>query len=140
MSTLTTIHLTAHPNPSSRVLDKPTATVRHFQKLQELEVTVTLRSPIYEQLLSSVTSIELRKVIILMRWLCDLAGYPSLTEVWASIDKRLCDLVDRLRAMGHRYTLEAELRLIHSLGDLDKHDFTKVLPGFREKGIVTVIL
>ena len=55
------------------------------------------------------------------------------------IDKELCRLVDRLRATGYRHTLEVELRLTKIGHDVRKCVFTKFLPEFREKGIVTIV-
>ena len=57
---------------------------------------------------------------------------------WALIDEALCRLVDRLRAMGYRHTLEAELRFTQIEEDPGEFDFTMVLPEFRQKGIVTI--
>lgn len=58
-------------------------------------------------------------------------------EIW--IDKQLCGLMDRLRATGHCHMLEVEFRFTNTEDDLSEVDFTKLLPGFREKGAVTVI-
>ena len=63
-------------------------------------------------------------------------GFWRWTELWASIDRQLCDLVDRLCAKGHSYMLEAELQLE---GDTNGYNYTTALPGFREKGVVTII-
>ena len=61
-------------------------------------------------------------------------------EEWAFIDEQLCALVNRLRAMEYRRTLEVQLRLMRVGGDPAKtYDFTRFLPEFREKGVVTVI-
>jgi hypothetical protein len=60
-------------------------------------------------------------------------------EAWTSIDKRLCELVDQLRETGYRHTLEVELRLMKIRGDPGKYDFTKFLPEFGEKGVVTIV-
>ena len=59
-------------------------------------------------------------------------------ELVTWIEKQLCELVDRLRAMGHRHTLEAELRFSRLKGDLSEGDFAELLPEFREKGVLTV--
>jgi len=61
------------------------------------------------------------------------------------MDKELCGLVDRLYGMGYCHTLEVELRL-GKLGQVQNfrgddpggYDFTKFLPRFREKGVVTI--
>jgi len=59
--------------------------------------------------------------------------------VWGIVDEQLRVLVDRLHGMGYRRTLEVELRLAKIRGDLGRDQFTKFLPAFGEKGIVTVI-
>ena len=53
----------------------------------------------------------------------------------APTDKQMCELVDRLRGMGYRHTLETELRLAKFGGG---YGFTTFLPEFREKGIMTI--
>ena len=59
-------------------------------------------------------------------------------EYWTLIDEQLCRLVDRLRARGSHRILEVELRLTKA-GDYPiKHGFTKLLPVFREKGVMTI--
>ena len=52
------------------------------------------------------------------------------------MDKQLCEVVDRLRAMGHHHTLEVELRFSRVEDDLIY--FTKIFPRFEEKGVVTI--
>ena len=59
---------------------------------------------------------------------------------WARFDEQLCRLVDRLRATGYGFTLEAELRLMGVENYCyEEHDFPLFLPEFSEKGIVTII-
>ena len=60
-------------------------------------------------------------------------------EEWAFIDEQLCGLVNRLRAMGYRRTLEVELRLMKVEDGAGGYDFTLFLPKFREKGVVTIV-
>lgn len=50
------------------------------------------------------------------------------------MDERLCGLVDRLRAMGYRHTLEVELRLVEIRGDPEEYDLTTLFPALRDKG------
>ena len=59
--------------------------------------------------------------------------------MWTLVDEQLCGLVGRLCTMGYHHTLEVEVRLARIEGDLGKYDFTKILPGFREKGTVTIV-
>ena len=91
-----------------------------------------------EILISSINSTEFRKVIILTGKAQDWRYFLRRMGLWAWIDKQLSKLVDRLRAMGHSHTLEAELRFTQLKGDLSEYDFTKFLPQFREKGVLTV--
>jgi len=94
----------------------------------------------HEVLLPSITSTELRKIVILPRGgTCSYMLFWGQLRLWASVDKQLCEVVDRLRAMGHPYMLEVELWFTQVEGDPGEIDFTKVLPEFREKGVVTVI-
>ena len=60
-------------------------------------------------------------------------------ELDAPVDDQLCELVDRLRRMGHRHTLEAKLRFKFTGVDVSGIDFTAFLPRFRRKGIVTIL-
>ena len=89
------------------------------------------------QVLSSTTSTELREVVIQ----AGMIGHwwpPPRIESGTPVDEQLCALVDRLRRMGHRHTLEAKLRFGFTEND-SGIDFTAFLPRFREKGIVTIV-
>ena len=57
----------------------------------------------------------------------------------APVDEQLCELVDRLRAMGYRRTLEVELRIREIGSDPGSYGFATLLPRFREKGVVMVV-
>ena len=113
-------------------------TIPNFRQLQELELVVTWSS-VSHQVLPSITSTELRKIIFPVRYMKDWNIFARQPEGRAFVDEQLCGVVDRLRAMGYRHTLEAELRLTDIGGDPGKYDFTIFLPEFREKGIVTII-
>ena len=113
-------------------------TISHFRQLRVLELTVNLPNSTHEVLLSSTASTELRKVIIRTGRAYDWMDFLRRTKLWTWIDKQLSELVDRLRAMGHSHTLEAELRFTQ-LKDLSEYDFTKFFPQFREKGVLKVI-
>ena len=89
--------------------------------------------------LSSITSTELRKITFLATnenywW---VVRRP--VEDWALVDDQLCELVDRLCAMGYRHTLKAELRFFDVRDDPKIHNYATFLPKFREKGTVTVV-
>ena len=96
-------------------------------------------SPLHRVLLSSITSTELRKIIFPMRYVHNRVDFAGQMEDWGLADKQLCELVDRLRATGHRHTLEVELRLTAVDDDPGDWDFTKFLSEFGEKGVVTII-
>ena len=58
---------------------------------------------------------------------------------WAFIDEELCRLVNWLRATGYRRTLEVELQVAEVQDDPGQYGFTKLLPKFKEEGVVTVL-
>jgi len=128
-NTVKTLRLTAeiHPGVAAEIGD--------FRQLRELELTVALPSAAHKVLLSSITSIEFRKVTFSV---CYMSDWGQYLEEWALIDRQLCELVDRLRATGYRHVLEVELRLTET-GDPGENDFTEFLPKFREKGVVIVV-
>ena len=111
-------------------------TIGDFRQLQELELNAARPHFTHAVILSSITSTELRKVIFAATHM-DGWAFAQETEAWTLVDKQLCGLVDRLRAMGYRHTLEVELRLGRSPG---KDGFTKFLPEFKEKGVVIITL
>jgi hypothetical protein len=104
-----------------------------------LELIVTSASSTIKDLLSTITSTELRKIIFSTRYMDDWRTSPPRMEGWDLIDEQLCGLVDRLCATGYRYTLEVEMESMKAEGSPEYDNFTKVFPKFREKGIVTVI-
>jgi len=94
----------------------------------------------YESLISSITSTELRKIIFPVSYVRDWRLFSREMNVWASADELLCELVARLGRTGYHHTLEVELRLIEAERGFSEHDvdLAKVLPEFRERGIVTI--
>jgi len=65
---------------------------------------------------------------------------PTLRiPTWALVEKWLCELVTRLGTAGYRHTLEVEVRLTEPNDDRRRCELTEFLPGFREKGVVTII-
>ena len=112
--------------------------IHKFRQLQELELTVAWPNHAHRILLYSITSTELRKISFQTRYMDDRSIFSRKVEAWASIDKQLCGLVERLRLMGYHHTLEAELRLETAEDYPGEHTFTRFLPGFREKGTVTI--
>ena len=106
-------------------------TIHDFRQLQELELEIPWPNSPDQVLLSSITSLELQKIIFRKEYLH--------RGMWPSIDRQLCELADRLRAAGYCHTLEVEVRLMVARRDLAEYDCTRFLPGFGEKGVVTVI-
>lgn len=84
----------------------------------------------HDVLLSSITSIDLRRIIF---YEDDWRSLARDMDAWAPIDKQLCVLVGRLREMGCYHTPEAELKLAGVGDDSRKYDFAKFLPRFRKK-------
>jgi len=115
-----------------------TPTIHRFRQLQEFELVVTQPRDSHRILLSSITSTRLRKVIFRVWYTFDGNSSPEGTGRWTWIDEELCRLVDRLCAMGYCHTLEAELRFLRTTRVTKEHGLTKVLPKFKEKGVVTV--
>jgi len=92
----------------------------------------------YGGLLSSITSTELRKIVFPVSCTHGWNLFSRGMEVWTVTDKLLCGLVDRLGMTGYHHTLEVELQFTETEIDFSEHDFTKFLPEFREKGVVTI--
>ena len=115
-------------------------TISHFRQLRELELQrVDWFGSAHESLLSSITSPELRKIIFPLSRAEDRNTFLHRAEVWTSIDRQLYELMARLGRTGYRYVLGVELRLSTAVtGDME-HSFTKILPKFREKGVLTVV-
>ena len=94
-------------------------TIPNFRQLQELELVVTWSS-VSHQFLPSITSTELRKIFLLVRYMKDWTIFARQPEGRVFVDEQLCGVVYRLRAMVYRHTLKAELRLT----DPGKYYFT----------------
>ena len=105
-------------------------TIRDFEQLQELELRLDWQATNYH-ILTSITSLKLQKVIFATK------VFHWETRPW--IDRQLCELVDRLRVTGYRHSLEVELRRTAVGDDQGEWDPTKLLPEFRERGVVTVV-
>lgn len=112
--------------------------MRNFRQLRELELEVTWPDRLHRAILSSIASTKLQKIIFRAVGMKDWNIFVQKMMAWALVDEQLCELVDRLHAVGYRHTLEVELRFMEIGGDPEKHDFTIFLPRFREKGLVTI--
>ena len=112
--------------------------IYNFKELQELELRFGLAVFPYRVLLSSITSTQLRKIVL--RVLYPLNRYISQREIQglAVVDTNLCDMVDRLRVAGYRHTLEVELRFTKVGIDPVRDRCVKLLPEFEEKGVVII--
>ena len=115
-------------------------TIHSFQRLHEFQLKMTVPESHHRAVLSSIASTELRKIILSMVHWGEPETFPRKTEEWALTDKLLCELVDRLCAVGYCHTLEVELQPRRKVWNEpgEYGDFTEVLPRFREKGVVTV--
>jgi len=91
----------------------------------------------HEDLLSSITSTELRKIIFRVRHTLCWRPSPEVVDRWTRVDEQLCGLVTRLHVMGYCHTLEVDLRFEIADGP-EKHGSTDVLPKFKERGVVTI--
>ena len=99
--------------------------IHDFRQLQELELVVTWPKYANNAILSSITSIELQKVVFLVKYSThDWMTLAQRMEQWAATGNQLCRLVDRLGMTGYRQTLEVELRLVRYQGDPGEYDFT----------------
>lgn len=90
-------------------------------------------------LFSSITSIELRKIVFRVERMFDWKVFPHGLWWWTVVGGRLCALVDRLLAAGYRHSLEVELRLMKVVHYPGEYDFRNLMSRFREKGVVTII-
>ena len=91
------------------------------------------------EVISSITSTKLRKIIFPASHKGESIIFAHGTEAETWADKQLCDLADRLRMMGCRHTLEVEVRFMKNGGVQGGYHFAKVLPKFREKGVVSIV-
>ena len=120
-----------------RVQAKAETTLRSFRQLRELELKVFWLEFPKKVLLSSITSTELRKITFIAEYAAK-GVFARKIEGWDLIDAHLCSLVDRLRAVGYHHTLEVELRLMKTGDFPGKLGFSRLLPAFREEGVVTI--
>jgi len=114
------------------------ASISHFRQLRELELLLNWSNFGHLSLLSSIASSKLRKIVFKGGGICNI--FTQGIDMWTSIDEQLCELVERLDMAGCCHTLEVELRP-SDIGDGHRKyeiDFAKVLPRFRNKGIVTI--
>ena len=86
----------------------PNTTLRHFQQLRELELFLTWKNSAHENLLPSITSTELRKLVFSLSSIWNV--FPEEDILWASIDNHVCELAARLGRAGHSHILEVGLR------------------------------
>lgn len=57
-------------------------------------------------------------------------------SIWASVDKKLCELVTRLARAGYHHTLDAGFLFLGDEEDLCGHDLAKLLLEFKDKAKV----
>lgn len=112
----------------------------NFQQLREkLELIVARPGYLPTAILSLIAFTELRQIIFEAKIMSDWRIFVKEVEEWVFIDKQLCELVDRLHAMGYHHTLKVELRLTNISSDPGEYGFSGFLPKFQKKGAVTIV-
>ena len=86
--------------------------------------------PTYEAIISSITSINLSKIVFALPHLTMRLGHPN----WMDFDGWISALADKLRKLGNKQTLEVEFRFVPVVSDLKGF-----LPKFRERGRVRIV-
>lgn len=105
----------------------------HCSELRELEMVIVEMYDWQFNLISSITSKNIRKIVL--TFTCML--HPTVGPFfWPKLDNALTNLVGRL---GHEHRLEIELRDVQTLQIENLTlDFNQYLPRFVERGWITV--
>ena len=106
-------------------------------ELRQLEIASSYPLEGEQTLVSSITSVNLRKIVFKhpnSRNLRYLLSEPA----WGLFDDVICELVDRLQEQGLEHTLELEVRVeFTEFGDERLQQ--EFLPKFKEKGRVRMV-
>lgn len=105
-------------------------------ELRQLEVCVENHRPQELMLISSIASTNFRKLVFVSRELRKLFHFVEFG--WAEFDDMICGLVDRLRSSRYNHTLEVEFRT--ESVELGEEHYSTILPKFREKGRVEIVV
>ena len=106
----------------------------NLSKLRELVFTVTSILQQEISLISTITSMDIRKILFTVY-------HPrDLDEYWPSLETELSSLVDRLRGLGYQHVLNLEFRLDSMFTQrIAEAGFNVFFPKFSEKGRVTIL-
>lgn len=105
-------------------------TLSGCRELQELEIHALCPGVAEQNLISSITSTNIRRIAFTQS-VSPHEEPESENPDWAQLDNSLCRLVDRLES-GLR--LEVEFRALAKRVQRGVLDFKKLLPRFCEKG------
>jgi len=122
--------------PSDSPVEDP-LTLVHCPALRRLEFLIAYPAKTQRAVISSVTSANFRTVLFLPDPKSDGLDVLGSHGVRRCLDNLMCGLVDKLRTLGHKHTLELEFRFESAKLDPDL-DFRRFLPMFREKGRVRI--
>jgi len=117
--------------------DEPPADLSRCPELRQPEITTTPPGELERTLISSITPINLQKLVFLLP--SQTPGATFHTLHWALFDDTICGLVDRLFVAGYKHTLAVEFRTKCAKELEGKVTHGKFLPKFKEKGQVRVV-
>ena len=113
-------------------------TLSHFPELRELEFSVLQPTTRHRDTVSSITSVNIRKIIFSHPLIAATLQALTNNTDWKSFDDCVSALADKLRGLGNKQTLEVELRTGSIVLD-PLVDYSGFLSKFREKGRVSVV-
>jgi len=98
-----------------------------------------LPTRVLESLITSVTSTNLRRIVFSGQGLAERLAGSDVARSYNVVDNCLCQLVDRLKELGYKRTLEVEFQAWRPAEWEAGSDLRKPLPKFEEKGRVRVV-
>ena len=110
----------------------------HYPELHELEFSTLYPTQIHTATISSVASINIRKITFSPYSLGAMLHTFLNRPYWTSFDDCISALADKLRNLGNEQTLEVEFRFEYLVSD-PLVDYKRFLPKFREKGRVRIV-
>ena len=126
-------------NPSYGIHTDP-LTLEHCPELCRLEILKNFLKERPRAVISSLTSINLRTIAFLV----DPEGnyfksyFLAQPDYWENLENTVCRLVDKLRTLGYKHTLELEFHLEEGEAIDRELDYTGLLVKFREMGRVRI--
>lgn len=114
-------------------------TLKDCPELSCLEIFTIVPRQAEHTVISSITSINLRTITFLL----DTQAFPlhdlvDRSHHWNTLDNILCALVDKLRTLGHKHTLELRIQLESAKLNAGIR-FRGLLPKFKERGRVRIL-